>query len=76
MKHLISLDDLDAADIAGLLSTADHMAEVLERPQPKVPALRTKTVCSLFFEVSTPSSCATRPRGFRSRSRSGVMHTS
>ena len=53
MKHLISLDDLDAADIAGLLSTADHMAEVLERPQPKVPALRTKTVCSLFFEDST-----------------------
>lgn len=53
MKHLISLDDLDAADIAGLLSTADHMAEVLARPQPKVPALRTKTVCSLFFEDST-----------------------
>lgn len=53
MKHLISLDDLDAADIAGLLSTADHMVEVLGRPQPKVPALRTKTVCSLFFEDST-----------------------
>ena len=53
MRHLISLDDLDAADIAALLSTADHMAEVLERPQPKVPALRTKTVCSLFFEDST-----------------------
>lgn len=53
MRHLISLDDLNSADIAGLLSTADHMAEVLERPQPKVPALRTKTVCSLFFEDST-----------------------
>jgi aspartate carbamoyltransferase catalytic subunit len=53
MRHLISLDDLDASEIAGLLSTADHMAEVLARPQPKVPALRTKTVCSLFFEDST-----------------------
>ena len=53
MKHLISLDDLSAAEICGLLSTADHMAEVLARPQPKVPALRTKTVCSLFFEDST-----------------------
>lgn len=53
MKHLISLEDLDATDIGGLLSTADHMAEVLRRPQPKVPALRTKTVCSLFFEDST-----------------------
>jgi len=53
VKHLISLDDLDAADVASLLSTADHMAEILERPQPKVPALRTRTVCSLFFEDST-----------------------
>lgn len=53
MRHLISLDDLGAADIGRLLSTADHMAEVLRRPQPKVPALRTKTVCSLFFEDST-----------------------
>ena len=53
MKHLITLDELDAPDIGRLLSTADHMAEVLRRPQPKVPALRTKTVCSLFFEDST-----------------------
>ena len=53
MRHLISLDDLDTVEIGGLLSTADHMAEVLARPQPKVPALRTKTVCSLFFEDST-----------------------
>ncbi len=53
MKHLISLDDIDAGGIATLLSTADHMAEILDRPQPKVPALRTRTVCSLFFEDST-----------------------
>jgi aspartate carbamoyltransferase catalytic subunit len=53
VRHLISLDELTADDIVGLLSTADHMAEVLTRPQPKVPALRTKTVCSLFFEDST-----------------------
>ena len=53
MKHLISLDDLDVNDLGAILSTADHMSEVLTRPQPKVPALRTKTVCSLFFEDST-----------------------
>ena len=53
MKQQLSLDDLDAGAITALLSTADHMAEVLTRPQPKVPALRTKTVCSLFFEDST-----------------------
>ena len=29
------------------------MAEVNRRPNPKVPALRGKTVCNVFFEDST-----------------------
>jgi aspartate carbamoyltransferase catalytic subunit len=53
MKHLISLDDIGRDELVGLLDTADRMAEVLSRPQPKVPALRAKTVASLFFEDST-----------------------
>jgi aspartate carbamoyltransferase catalytic subunit len=53
MRHLLSLDDLDVNQLAGLLTTADHMSEVLTRPQPKVPALRAKTVASVFFEDST-----------------------
>ncbi len=36
-----------------LLDLSDHMAEVNRRPNPKVPALRGKTVCNVFFEDST-----------------------
>lgn len=53
MKHLLSLDDLGKDEIANMLSVTDQMVEVLGRPQPKVPALRGKTVASLFFEDST-----------------------
>ena len=53
MKHLLSADDLTTDEIIALLSMADHMAEVNARPVPKVPALRGKTVVSVFFEDST-----------------------
>lgn len=53
MKHLLSIDDLDAASIRRLLDLTDHMAEVNRRPMPKVPALRGRTVVNLFFEDST-----------------------
>lgn len=53
MKHLLSADDLTTDEIIALLGMADHMAEVNTRPVPKVPALRGKTVASVFFEDST-----------------------
>jgi aspartate carbamoyltransferase catalytic subunit len=53
MKHLLSIDDLDAAQIHQLLELTDHMVEIGQRPIPKVPALRGKNVVSLFFEDST-----------------------
>ncbi len=53
MKHLLSIDDLSAADITDLLDLTDHMVEIGQRPIPKVPALRGKNVVSLFFEDST-----------------------
>ena len=53
MKHLISLDEIGREELVGLLDTADRMSEILTRPAPKVPALRAKTVASLFFEDST-----------------------
>lgn len=53
MKHLLSTRDLSTAEIVQLLSLADQMGEVNTRPQPKVPALRGKTVASVFFEDST-----------------------
>lgn len=53
MKHLLSTRDLDRSTIDGLLNLTDHMVEINQRPVPKVPALRGKTVASVFFEDST-----------------------
>ncbi len=53
MKHLRSIDELGPEGLRQLLDLSDHMAEVNRRPIPKVPALRGKTVVSLFFEDST-----------------------
>ena len=52
-RSLLSISELGEPGIRRLLSIADHMAEVNRRPNPKVPALRCKTVCNLFFEDST-----------------------
>jgi aspartate carbamoyltransferase catalytic subunit len=53
VKHLLDIGDLDAASIGHLLDLTDHMVEINQRPMPKVPALRGKTVVNLFFEDST-----------------------
>jgi aspartate carbamoyltransferase catalytic subunit len=53
MKHLLSIADLDRADIDDLLDLSEHFLEVTQRDIPKVPALRGKVVVSLFFEDST-----------------------
>ncbi|MCU1389689.1 MAG: pyrB [Ilumatobacteraceae bacterium] len=53
MKHLRSIDELGPEGLRHLLDLSDHMAEINRRPIPKVPALRGKTVVSLFFEDST-----------------------
>ena len=52
-RSLLTIDELGADGIVRILDLADHMAEVNRRPNPKVPALRGKTVCSVFFEDST-----------------------
>lgn len=53
MKHLLDIGDLDATSIGHLLDLTDHMVEINQRPMPKVPALRGRTVVNLFFEDST-----------------------
>ncbi len=53
MKHLLDIGHLDAPQIHHLLALTDHMVEINQRPMPKVPALRGKTVVNLFFEDST-----------------------
>ncbi|MDQ1398487.1 MAG: aspartate carbamoyltransferase catalytic subunit [Acidimicrobiaceae bacterium] len=52
-RHLLSIADLDREGIEGILRLTDLFVEVSERPIPRVPALRGKTVVSLFFEDST-----------------------
>jgi aspartate carbamoyltransferase catalytic subunit len=53
MQHLLSIDDLSRADIEQLLELSESFVEVTQRDIPKVPALRGKTVVSLFYEDST-----------------------
>ena len=52
-RHLLGLEGVSKADITRILDTADSFKKVLERPIPKVPTLRGKTVVNLFFESST-----------------------
>jgi len=53
MRHLLSIDELERGEVEELLDLTDHFVEVNRRSIPKVPALRGKTVVSLFFEDST-----------------------
>ena len=53
LRHFLSLDDLPAELLTELLDTADSFLEVGARAVKKVPLLRGKTVCNVFFENST-----------------------
>lgn len=53
MKDLLTIDQLGADGIREIMVTSDSFAEVCQRPIPKVPALRGKTVALMFFENST-----------------------
>jgi aspartate carbamoyltransferase catalytic subunit len=53
MNHLLTMEGVDRERLVGLLDDADEFYEVMSRPIPKVPALRGKTVATLFFEPST-----------------------
>src|SRR5919108_1508539 len=51
--HLLSIDDLGLAEIEELLELSETFVEITRRDIPKIPALRGKTVVSLFYEDST-----------------------
>lgn len=53
MKHLLTTEGLDRTTLESLLDDAEQFYEVMHRPIPKVPALRGKTVATMFFEPST-----------------------
>lgn len=52
-KHLLDLRELSKEEIELILETAKSFKEVSSRDVKKVPALRGKTIVSLFFEDST-----------------------
>jgi aspartate carbamoyltransferase catalytic subunit len=52
-RHLLSIADLDAADLLHILDLADSFLEIGERAIKKVPTLRGRTVINLFLESST-----------------------
>ena len=52
-RHLLSIDDLSLDDLDELFRLTDGFVEVGRRRIPKVPALKGRTVVSLFYEDST-----------------------
>src|SRR5687767_15788834 len=52
-KDLVSMQDVEAAEIRDVLDTAESMREIATREIKKVPTLRGKTVVNLFYEAST-----------------------
>lgn len=53
MKHLLDTHDLSIDDVVKIFDVTDRMAEVNRRQVPKVPALKGKTIATVFFEDST-----------------------
>lgn len=53
LRHFLSLDGLPRELLTEILDTADSFLDVGARAVKKVPLLRGKTVCNVFFENST-----------------------
>lgn len=51
--HILDVDDFSKEEIELVFNTATAMKEVLSRPIKRVPALRGKTLITLFYEPST-----------------------
>jgi aspartate carbamoyltransferase catalytic subunit len=52
-RHLLDTDDLSMDEIGLLMQTTEAMKEVMGRDVPRVPALRGRTIVTLFYEAST-----------------------
>ena len=51
--HVLDVEDFSVPEIELVMRTTEAMKEVLSHPVKKVPALRGKTVVTLFYEAST-----------------------
>jgi aspartate carbamoyltransferase catalytic subunit len=52
-RHLVSIADLDAAEIVRILDHGDRYWALAQEPVKKLTSLRGRTVINLFFEAST-----------------------
>jgi aspartate carbamoyltransferase catalytic subunit len=50
---ILGLQEMDPSDIRLILDQATGFKEILSRPIKKVPTLRGKSICTLFYEAST-----------------------
>jgi aspartate carbamoyltransferase catalytic subunit len=64
-RSLISIADLDRAEIARILRVSNRFAEVMQRDIKKVPTLRGRTIINMFFEASTRTSTSFELAGKR-----------
>src|SRR5256885_2960504 len=53
MRHLLSISDLGSDGVEEVLRLTENFVEVSARAIPRVPALRGRTIVSLFYEDST-----------------------
>ena len=74
-KDLLGMQDLDAAEIIGVLDTASSMREIAAREIKKVPTLRGKTVVNLFYESSTRTRTSFEIAGDRKSTRLNSSHS-
>jgi len=58
VRHLLSIDDLDRAEVERICERARSLADVARREIKTVPTLRGRTVLSLFYESSTRTSAS------------------
>jgi len=57
-KDILGLQEMSAEEIGLILDTAESYKEILSRPVKKVPILRGKSICTLFYENSTRTRCS------------------
>jgi aspartate carbamoyltransferase catalytic subunit len=53
LTDLISIEDLDTAQVNAILDTTERLLPIAQRERNSVPTLRGKVVCNLFLEDST-----------------------
>jgi aspartate carbamoyltransferase catalytic subunit len=52
-RHILGLQEMEPEEIRLVLASAASIRQILDRPIKKVPTLRGKSICTLFYEPST-----------------------